>query len=266
MSFGAPAPESQQPPEFSFSPESMKRAEQIVARYPESRRQSALLPLLDLAQRQNDNWLPRAAMDYVAEFLGIPPIRAYEVASFYTMFNKAPVGRHFVQVCTTTPCWLCGSADVLKAIKDETGLGPGEMADDGSMSVIEVECLGACVNAPMVQVNDDYYEDLSYDRTLALIRALKAGETPTVGSQVGRKGSQALSGPTSLLEVEPAAPRKRAAKPKKPAEVAGSGTSAGAPTEAAEPGAGAETKPLAAVKRRAAAKSKARPPSVKDKD
>ncbi|NNG03280.1 MAG: NADH-quinone oxidoreductase subunit NuoE [Inquilinus sp.] len=288
MSFGAPAPESQQPDGFVFSAENLKRAKQIIARYPSGRQQSALLPLLDLAQRQNENWLPRAAMDYVAELLEIPPIRAYEVASFYTMFNKAPVGRHFIQVCTTTPCWLCGSADVLKAVKDETGLAPGGMADDGSLSVIEVECLGACVNAPMVQVNDDYYEDLSYDRMVSLIRALKAGEAPKVGSQTGRKGSQALSGPTSLLDPALAvgAPAKpKASRPKAEAKSAEKAEPEKAEAdkveaekvepEKADPAKveaeNAESEKLEApdgetAKGRATAKTKPRPPSTKDKD
>lgn len=201
MSFGAPAPEAQQPASFEFTAENLAEAKAIIAKYPDGRQQSALLPLLDLAQRQNQNWLPRAAMEYVSELLEIPPIRAYEVASFYTMFNKAPVGRHFIQVCTTTPCWLCGSNDVLKAIKDKTGLSPGQSSDDGTFTVVEVECLGACVNAPMVQVNDDYFEDLDYRRTETLIDSLATGETPKIGSQIGRRGSQALSGPTTLLEL-----------------------------------------------------------------
>ena len=203
MSFGAPAPEAQQPAAFEFTAENLARAKAVIAKYPDGRQQSALLPLLELAQRQNENWLPRAAMDYVSELLEIPPIRAYEVASFYTMFNKAPVGRHFIQVCTTSPCWLCGSNDVLKAIKDKTGLSPGESSTDGAFTVVEVECLGACVNAPMVQINDDYFEDLDYQRMGRLIDALGKGETPKIGSQIGRKGSQALSGPTTLLELPP---------------------------------------------------------------
>ena len=159
--------------------------------------------MLDLAQRQHDNWLPLAAMNAVAEMLDMPRIRVYEVASFYTMFNKAPVGRHFVQVCTTTPCWLCGSDDVLRAIRDKTGLKPGQSDNDGDFTVVEVECLGACVNAPMVQVNDDYFEDLDYDRTVALIDALREGRKPDVGSQTGRPGSQASDGPTTLKALRP---------------------------------------------------------------
>ncbi|MEQ9811400.1 MAG: NADH-quinone oxidoreductase subunit NuoE [Azospirillaceae bacterium] len=203
MSFGHPAPDSEQPVEFAFTEENLKRARTIIARYPAGKQQSALLPLLDLAQRQHDNWLPRAAMEYVADFLEVPRIRAYEVASFYTMFNKAPVGRHLIQVCTTTPCWLCGSSDILKAIADTTGLKPGQDGADGAFSVVEVECLGACVNAPMVQINDDYYEDLDYDRMCRIIDDLKAGRTVEAGSQTGRRGAQAQAGPTSLLDRAP---------------------------------------------------------------
>jgi len=203
MSFGQAAPDSAQPREFVFTEENLERARTIIARYPDGKQQSALLPLLDLAQRQHDNWLPRVAMDYVADFLEIPRIRAYEVATFYTMFNKAPVGRHLIQVCTTTPCWLCGSSDLLKAIEDRTGLKPGQDADDGAFSVVEVECLGACVNAPMVQINDDYYEDLDYDRMCRILDDLKAGKTVEAGSQTGRWGGQAQAGPTSLLDRAP---------------------------------------------------------------
>jgi len=200
MSHGA---DVAQPETFAFTEENRALADRIIARYPEGKQQSALLPLLDLAQRQHGNWLPRAAMDHVADLLEIPRIRAYEVATFYTMFNTAPVGRHLVQVCTTTPCWLCGSDDVLRAIKDATGAGSGESSDDGDFTVVEVECLGACVNAPMVQVNDDYYEDLDYDRARALIEALKRGETPRIGSQIGRRGSEALAGATTMLDRAP---------------------------------------------------------------
>jgi NADH-quinone oxidoreductase subunit E len=199
------APEDQQPASFEFTPENLERAKRIIARYPEGRQQSAIIPLFDIAQRQCRNWLPRAAMDYVADMLEVPRIRAYEVASFYTMFNLSPVGTHFLQVCTTTPCWLCGSDDVLRAIKDKTGAVPGHTSADGEFTVIEVECLGACVNAPMVQVNDDYYEDLDYDLTCRLIDALKEGKPPPAGSMTGRRGSQARGGPTSLLGGAPKA-------------------------------------------------------------
>ena len=202
MSLGYPAPDDRQPADFAFTPENRARAEVICKRYPPDRQDSAVLPLLDLAQRQHDNWLPRAAMDHVAEVLGMPKIRVYEVASFYTMLNKAPVAKHLVQICRTTPCWLCGSDDVTRAIREATGAGPGETK--GDFTVVEVECLGACVNAPMVQINDDYYEDLDYERTLQVIEALKRGEMPAVGSQTGRRGSEPASGATTLTKLRPA--------------------------------------------------------------
>ena len=210
MSFGEPAPADQQPDSFTFTGENLARAQQIIARYPDDRKQSAVMPLLDLAQRQHANWLPRAAMDAVADLLEMPRIRVYEVASFYTMYNKKPVGKHLVQVCTTTPCWLCGSDDIKRAIKDTTGVQAGHdhrHSDDGQFTVIEVECLGACVNAPMVQINDDYYEDLDYERMCGIIEALKRGDAVPVGSQTGRRGSQAQLGPTSLIERAPDAVR-----------------------------------------------------------
>ena len=174
---------------FVFTHDNLALAERIVAKYPEGRQQSAVIPLLDLAQRQNGNWLPRAAMEYVAALLGMPPVRVYEVASFYTMFNLKPVGEHLVQVCTTTPCWLRGSADVVAACKSKLGIGIGETTPDGKFTLVEVECLGACVNAPVVQINDDYYEDLTAPSMGDVLDALGRGETPQAGSQTGRHGS-----------------------------------------------------------------------------
>ncbi|MBI1272838.1 MAG: NADH-quinone oxidoreductase subunit NuoE [Alphaproteobacteria bacterium] len=183
---------------FVFTPENFEQAKKIIAKYPEGRQASAVIPLLDIAQRQHDNWLPRAAMDYVADMLEMPRIKVYEVATFYTMFNKHPVGRNFIQVCTTTPCWLRGSDDIKRVCKEKLGIGPGETTEDGKFSVTEVECLGACVNAPMVQVNDDYFEDLSPQLMGRLIDDLAAGREISVGSQTGRRGSCAQNGPTSL--------------------------------------------------------------------
>ena len=205
MTANAVAPDELQPASFAFTQENLDRSRVIIGRYPEGRQQSAVIPLLDLAQRQHRNWLPRAAMDYVADLLEMPRIKVYEVATFYTMFNLSPVGKHFLQVCTTTPCWLCGSDDVLRAIKDKTGATPGHTSEDGEFTVIEVECLGACCNAPMVQVNDDYYEDLDYELTSRLIDGLRRGEAPSPGSMTGRRGSQAIGGPTSLLDSAPKA-------------------------------------------------------------
>ena len=205
MTANAVAPDDLQPASFEFTTENLERARIIIGRYPDGRQQSAVIPLLDIAQRQYQNWLPRAAMDYVADLLEMPRIKVYEVATFYTMFNLSPVGKHFLQVCTTTPCWLCGSDDVLRAIKDKTGASPGHTSEDGEFTVIEVECLGACCNAPMVQVNDDYYEDLDYELTCRLIDGLRRGEAPKVGSMTGRRGSQAIGGPTTLLDSAPKA-------------------------------------------------------------
>lgn len=174
---------------FTFTPENLARAQRIIAKYPAGRQQSAVIPLLDLAQRQHDNWLPRAAMDYVAQLLDMPPIKVYEVASFYTMFNKQPVGQHFVQICTTTPCWLRGSDDIKKACKHKLGIDPGQTTADGKFTVAEVECLGACVNAPMVQINDDFYEDLDASSMSRILDDLSAGRKPKMGSQTGRQGS-----------------------------------------------------------------------------
>jgi NADH-quinone oxidoreductase subunit E len=189
---------TEQPASFAFSAENLKRAQAIIAKYPAGRQQSAVIPLLDIAQRQSGNWLPRAAMDYVGDMLEMPRIRVYEVATFYTMFNLNPVGPNFVQICTTTPCWLRGSDGIVKACRDKLGIGPGETTPDGKFTVTEVECLGACVNAPMVQINDDFYEDLTPELTGKILDDLKAGKKPSIGSQTGRRGSCAQSGPTSL--------------------------------------------------------------------
>ncbi len=187
-----------QPDSFAFSAEYAAAAEQIEGRYPPEKRASAVIPLLHLAQRQHANWLPKAAMDYVADRLGMARIRVYEVATFYTMFNKEPVGKHLIQVCTTTPCWLRGSDEVLGACKRRLGIGPGETTPDGQFTVVEVECAGACVNAPVVAIGDDYYEDLDGPAMVALLDQLARGESPTPGSQTGRRGSCPATGPTTL--------------------------------------------------------------------
>ena len=185
---------------FTFTPDNLVRAQKIIAKYPEGRQASAVVPLLDIAQRQNSNWLSVPAMDYVADLLKMPRIRVYEVATFYTMFNKDKVGKNFIQICTTTPCWLRGSDGIRKKCRDKLGIGPNETTADGKFTVVEVECLGACVNAPMVQVNDDYYEDLTPEIMGKLIDALAKCEKPPIGSQTGRRGSCAQNGPTSLKE------------------------------------------------------------------
>ena len=190
--------QSAQPESFALSPENMARAGTVIARYPDGRQASAVMPLLDLAQRQSGGWLPRAAMDAVAEMLGMAPIRVYEVATFYTMYNLEPVGEHLVQICTTTPCALCGSAGIVTACEDELGIGLGETTADNKFTLREVECLGACVNAPMMQIGDDYYEDLDAASTVKILQALRRGETPQPGSQTGRTSTENAAGLTTL--------------------------------------------------------------------
>jgi NADH dehydrogenase (ubiquinone) flavoprotein 2 len=184
---------------FEFTAENLERAKAIVAKYPEGREASAVMPLLDLAQRQAGGWLPRAAMDHVADYLGMPHIRVYEVATFYEMYNLAPVGEHFIRICITTPCWLRGSHDIVRACEEELGIAEGETTADGKFTLHGVQCLGACVNAPVVWIGDDYYEDVGAAAMKKIIEALRKGETPKPGSQIGRKGSMAVTGPTTLV-------------------------------------------------------------------
>jgi len=197
-----------EPDSFAFDAESEAKIPGILARYPEGKQASAVIPLLYLVQRQmgrqtGSAWVPRVAMDVVAERLSMPPIRVYEVATFYFMFNTRPIGRHHLQVCGTTPCMLRGSEEVLRACKDAGGLkGYGDTSADGMFTMTEVECLGACVNAPVLQVDDDYYEDLDYERTVALIEALKRGERPAPGSTIGRQTSAPEGGPMVLTGAE----------------------------------------------------------------
>ncbi|MDQ2101420.1 NADH-quinone oxidoreductase subunit NuoE [Azospirillum isscasi] len=189
---------AKEPASFAFTPENLERAKAIIAKYPAGKQASACMPLLDLAQRQHDGWLPRVAMDAVADLLGMPRIRVYEVATFYTMYNKTPVGKHVIQVCTTTPCWLRGSDDIVHTCERKLGIGVGETTADGQFTLREVECSGACVNAPVVQIGDDYYEDVSPEHMEKIIDALKSGEIPKHGSQIGRQSSEPVGGPTTL--------------------------------------------------------------------
>merc|ERR1712083_555769 len=166
---------------FAFNEENKARADAIMKNYPEGHKRAAVIPLLDLAQRQNGGWLPISAMHHVAEVIGMPRMRVYEVATFYTMFMRNPTGKHHIQVCTTTPCWLRGSDEILEACKKNIGIGVGEMSSDKMFTISEVECLGACVNAPMVQINDDYYEDLTVKDMNEILDELKAGKKPAAG-------------------------------------------------------------------------------------
>jgi NADH-quinone oxidoreductase E subunit len=200
----APQNEAIQPASFAFTPENLAAAKKLMAKYPEGRQGSAVIAVLDLAQRQHDGWLPRAAMDHVAELLDMAPIRVYEVATFYTMFNLQPVGRHHIQVCRTTPCWLRGADDLTKACQRKLGIGLKERTADGKFSLMEVECLGGCVNAPVVQINDDFYEDLDPAKLEALLDRLARGEKPPIGSQIGRQYSAPVGGSTTLKSGGPA--------------------------------------------------------------
>ena len=199
--------EHHEPTSFAFDDESNTAIETIVARYPAGKQASAVIPLLYIVQKQmkrmtDSAWVPRVGMDAVAARLGMAPIRVYEVATFYFMFNTKPIGRFHLQVCGTTPCWLRGSDAVLKACKDAGGLkGYGDTSADGNFTLSEVECLGGCVNAPILAVDDDYYEDLDYESTVKLIEALKRGERPAPGSVIGRQTSAPVGGPTTLLDV-----------------------------------------------------------------
>jgi len=189
--------------DFAWTAENAAKAKEILGRYPKGREQSGSIPLLDLAQRQvgamtdTQGWLPVPVIEFVAREIGVPYIRVFEVATFYTMFNLVPVGKYHVQVCGTTPCMLAGSDEVMAACKN-LGLSKGHTTPDGLFTLTEVECLGTCANAPMVQINDDNYEDLDYDRTIAVLEALARGEQPGAGSQTGRQASCPAGGPTTL--------------------------------------------------------------------
>ena len=174
---------------FNWSEDSFKRATEIIKKYPDSRQQSAVIPLLDLAQRQNLGWLSKTAIEKVAETLSMSYIRVLEVATFYSMFNLEPVGENFVQICRTTPCWLRGSDKLVEVAKEVSNTKLGETSDDKKFTIVEVECLGACCNAPMVQINDDYYEDLDEHSFKKLLNNLKQSKEINKGSQIGRQTS-----------------------------------------------------------------------------
>lgn len=184
---------------FEFTPETLKRAEAIIANYPEGHKAAAVIPVLDLAQRQH-GWLPISAMNKVAELLGMSKMRVYEVSTFYTMFNREPVGKYHIQVCTTTPCMLCNANGIVDVIKKKLDIEMGQTTSDGLFTLNEVECLGACVNAPMVQINDNYYEDLQESDMERILDDLKAGRQPKAGPYSGRYAAEPSTGLTSLTE------------------------------------------------------------------
>ncbi|ODN76483.1 hypothetical protein, variant [Cryptococcus amylolentus CBS 6039] len=186
---------------FKFSPENLERANEIIARYPPQYKKAAVMPILDLGQRQNKGWTSISVMNEVARLLEMPKMRVYEVATFYTMYNREPVAPNFLQLCTTTPCQLggCGSSAILKTIENHLGIHPGQTTPDGKFTFIEVECLGACSNAPMMQIGDDFYEDLTPESTISILNALAKGEKPKVGPQSSRQTSENSAGLTTLL-------------------------------------------------------------------
>ena len=195
-------PAKDQPENFEFNSSSLEAANSIIAQYPEGKQQSAVMALLYIAQKQNNNWIPLAAMKYIAKLLEMPYIKVYEVATFYSMYNLSPVGKFFVQVCTTTPCMIRGANKLVEACKEKISINESELSDDKSCSWTEVECLGACVNAPMMQINEDYYEDLNAEKTEKIINQIKNGEKIVPGSYRGRKNSEPENNRKTLLNIK----------------------------------------------------------------
>ena len=195
-------PAKNQPETFEFTNASKNEANKIVLKYPEGKKQSAVMALLYIAQKQNDNWIPLAAMKYIAKFLDMPYIKVYEVATFYTMYNLSPVGKYFVQVCTTTPCMIRGASKLVEACKEKISDKENELSNDKSCSWMEVECLGACVNAPMMQINDHYYEDLDKEKTVEIFDKILKGEDPKPGSYRGRLNTEPENNRKTLMDVK----------------------------------------------------------------
>ena len=191
-----------QPEKFEFNENNLKISKEIISKYPEGKQKSAVMSLLYLVQNQNQNWIPLAAMKYIAKLLHMPYIKVYEVATFYSMYNLAPVGKYFVQVCTTTPCMIRGANQLVEACKEKISENECELSNDKSCSWIEVECLGACVNAPMMQINDDYYEDLDKEKTLKILDKILNGEKPTPGSYRGRINNEPENNRKTLMDLK----------------------------------------------------------------
>jgi len=189
-----------QPETFNFNEKSIEIAKKIISNYPEGKQQSAVMALLYIAQRQNNNWIPLSAMKHIAKFLDMPYIKVYEVATFYTMYNLAPVGEYFFQVCTTTPCMLRGAYKLVDVCKNKISKNENEISTDGNISWMEVECLGACVNAPMIQINDDYFEDLDENKLEKIIENIKKGVKIEPGSYKGRKSSEPENNRITLMD------------------------------------------------------------------
>ena len=191
-----------QPENFEFNEKSLELAKKVISNYPEGKQQSAVMALLYIAQRQNNNWIPLSAMKYISKFLDMPYIKVYEVATFYTMYNLSPVGNFFFQVCTTTPCMLRGAYKLIDVCKKKISANESEISKDGVMSWMEVECLGACVNAPMIQINDDYFEDLDAQKLEKIIENIKQNKKIEPGSYKGRKSSEPENNRSTLMDVK----------------------------------------------------------------
>ena len=191
-----------QPENFEFTKESLEEAKNIIKKYPEDKQQSAVMSLLYIAQKQNDNWIPLSAMKYIGKLLEMPYIKVYEVATFYTMYNLTPVGKNFVQVCTTTPCMIRGAGKIVEACKEKISENENELSKDKTCSWMEVECLGACINAPMIQINNDYYEDLDKEKALKILDQIISGKKPEPGSYRGRLNSEPENNRKTLLNVK----------------------------------------------------------------
>ena len=195
-------PAKDQPETFEFSSSSLEEAKKVIANYPEGKQQSAVMALLYIAQKQNNNWIPLVAMKYIAKFLNMPYIKVYEVATFYSMYNLSPVGKYFVQVCTTTPCMIRGANKLVEACKEKISENESELSSDKSCSWQEVECLGACVNAPMMQINEDYYEDLDKEKTLKIFDTILKGQKPKPGSYRGRINNEPENNRKTLMDLK----------------------------------------------------------------
>ena len=189
-----------QPEKFEFNQHSLDLAKKIISNYPENKQQSAVMALLYIAQKQNNNWIPLSAMKYIAKFLDMPYIKVYEVATFYTMYNLAPVGKFFFQVCTTTPCMLRGAYKLVDVCKKKISEKENEISKDGKISWVEVECLGACVNAPMMQINEDYFEDLDEKKLERIIESIMQNTEIKPGSYKGRKSSEPENNRSTLMD------------------------------------------------------------------
>ena len=195
-------PAKNQPDNFEFSPSSLESANKIISMYPKGKQESAVMALLYIAQRQNNNWIPLAAMKYIGKYLDMPYIKVYEVATFYTMYNLSPVGNYLVQVCTTTPCMIRGAYKLVEACKDKISENELELSNNKICSWTEVECLGACVNAPMMQINDHYYEDLDKEKTLEILDKILKGEKPKPGSYRGRVNNEPENIRKTLMDLK----------------------------------------------------------------